>query len=78
MKKIYYPLLFILLFMVLMPVSHAVSLSNRYDATLYESSVKVDDKKSENELISMAFAQVLVKVSGRSDIAQIPQYLNIL
>lgn len=64
--------------MVLMPVSHAVSLNNRYDATLYESSVKVDDKKSENELISMAFAQVLVKVSGRSDIDQIPQYLNIL
>lgn len=55
---------------------------------LYESSVKVDSPKgekkqvkqeqSENQLIAEAFTQVLIKVSGRSDIAAAAGYSAML
>lgn len=76
--KLFYFNIFILFTMLLTSMSHAVSLDKRYHATLYEARVKVDDKKSENELVSMAFAQVLIKVSGRSDIGQSTDYSRIL
>ena len=50
---------------------------------LYESSVKVDSPKgeqqqSENQLIAAAFTQVLIKVSGRSDVAASTGYSAML
>lgn len=47
-------------------------------AKLYESSIKVDAQKGENELITEAFTQVLIKVSGRSDIPTLPVYTTML
>lgn len=41
---------------------------------LYEASVKTEADKGENDLIADAFARVLIKVSGRSDITAIPAY----
>lgn len=52
--------------------------SDNKQLKLYEASVKVDEKSTENELINKAFAQVLIKVSGRSDIGQSPHYTSIL
>ena len=55
----------------------AASVSN-----LYESSIKVDSSKGEdqgeNQLIAEAFTHVLIKVSGRSDVAALPGYRAIL
>lgn len=47
-------------------------------ANLYEARVKVVADKGENELIADAFTQVLIKVSGRSDIPASPAYKNML
>ena len=44
----------------------------------YEASVKVEAGKSENDLIAEAFTRVLVKVSGRSDIASSPAYMGMV
>lgn len=46
--------------------------------TLYESSVKVDPGKSENELIAIAFYNVLIKVSGRSNVTSSVGYKAML
>ncbi len=59
-------------------LSHAASSDNHKQLKLYEASVQVDEKSTENELINKAFAQVLIKVSGRSDIGQSPHYTSIL
>jgi len=45
---------------------------------LYEASVKADGDKPENQLIDEAFTQVLVKVSGRSDVKASPVYATML
>ncbi|MCU7938453.1 MAG: DUF2066 domain-containing protein [gamma proteobacterium symbiont of Bathyaustriella thionipta] len=45
---------------------------------LYEASVKAEADKGENELISEAFGQVIIKVSGRSDVITAPAYNEIL
>ncbi len=59
-------------------LSHAASPNNHKQLKLYEASVQVDEKSTENELINKAFAQVLIKVSGRSDIEKSPHYTSIL
>ncbi|MBE9526524.1 MAG: DUF2066 domain-containing protein [Proteobacteria bacterium] len=59
-------------------LSHAASPDNHKQLKIYEASVQVDEKSTENELINKAFAQVLIKVSGRSDIGQSPHYTSIL
>jgi len=46
--------------------------------SLYESSIKVEADKSENELIAAAFTHVLIKVSGRSDISHSSAYKSML
>ncbi len=49
---------------------------------LYESSIKVDsagsEEQGENQLIAAAFTHVLIKVSGRSDVASLPAYSAML
>ncbi|MCU7835742.1 MAG: DUF2066 domain-containing protein [gamma proteobacterium symbiont of Taylorina sp.] len=76
--KYHYLIHIILLCLFLVQLSHAVGLDKRYEAALYESSVKVETGKSENELINKAFTQVLIKVSGRSDVTQSAAYSSIL
>lgn len=63
----------VLLCLCLIPFSYAANVE-----TLYESSVKVEEGVSENELILSAFTNVLVKVSGRSDINTHPSYQAML
>lgn len=46
--------------------------------TLYEASVLVAAEESENELIAKAFTQVLIKVSGRSDVMRSAAYKSML
>jgi len=45
---------------------------------LYEASIKVDANKSEKQLIAEAFTQVLIKVSGRSDVTSSHAYNDML
>lgn len=45
---------------------------------LYESTIKVTDNKSEKELIAEAFAHVLIKVTGHSDITTSTAYQALL
>ena len=75
-KQFYLPL-WIFCCMIYPSLSHAVSSDNK-QLKLYEASVQVDEKSTENELINKAFAEVLIKVSGRSDIGQSPHYTSIL
>lgn len=44
----------------------------------YAASVKVEGDKGENDLIAEAFTQVLIKVSGRSDVKAAPAYQSML
>jgi len=45
---------------------------------LYEASVKAETDMGENELIKEAFTQVMIKVSGRSDVISSPAYDDLL
>ncbi|MCU7798913.1 MAG: DUF2066 domain-containing protein [gamma proteobacterium symbiont of Lucinoma myriamae] len=45
---------------------------------LYEASVKAETTMGENDLIKEAFSQVLIKVSGRSDVVSSPAYDALL
>lgn len=76
-KQFYLPL-WIFCCMIYPFLSHAASPDNHKQLKIYEASVQVDEKSTENELINKAFAQVLIKVSGRSDIGQSPHYTSIL
>jgi len=62
-----------LLSLLLISSSYALS-----TVKLYESSVKVAAEKGENELIAEAFTNVLIKVSGRSDIPTLVSYQTML
>jgi hypothetical protein len=45
---------------------------------LYEFSVQADPQKTEKQLINEALTQVLIKVSGRSDVTSFTHYQNLL
>jgi hypothetical protein len=45
---------------------------------LYQASVKVEEGKTENELIAEAFSQVLIKISGQSDVSSSTAYESML
>jgi len=76
--KPYHLINIIILSLLIIQWSHAVGLEKRHESALYEASVKVETDKSENELIDKAFTQVLIKVSGRSDVTQLTEYAALL
>lgn len=59
--------------LVLMQAGYAAN-----SGKLYETSVKMESGKSENELIAAAFTHVLIKVSGRSEVSTSPSYKTML
>ena len=52
----------------------AASVSKLYEATIKADSKKDGKEQGENQLITEAFTRVLIKVSGRSDVAASPAY----
>lgn len=52
----------------------AGSVSKLYESTIQVESSDTKNEQSENQLIAEAFTHVLIKVSGRSDVATSPSY----
>lgn len=69
-------LLFLCILLLQMTVSY-VSLAAEVEG-LYEVSVKVEEGKSEHDLIKEAFAHTLIKVSGHSEITSSQAYASLV